>query len=285
MNPQKIAILADSCCDVPADVAKRFNIYTVPLNVIFRNEEFLDGVTIQPDELYKRMETEIPKTSLPSGDVIMNMYDKLKSEGYTHVLAIAISTGLSGTYNAFRLLGEQIEGLEVHAVDTKNIALASGFHAIHAAQMIEQGASFEEIVTTVESSIEKSQVFFCVKTLEYLQKGGRIGMVASILGTALDLKPIITCNKEGIYYTVAKVRGRKQSISRLISLVIKAIGDSKSYNLSLSSGMAKEEASEIKAELLKALPHINLFVEGQISAALAVHTGPGLIGIAFQRLD
>ena len=110
-------------------------------------------------------------------------------------------------------------------------------------------------------------------------------MVASLFGNALNLKPIISCNDEGIYYTVAKVRGRKQSISKTIELALKLAGDHKRYNVAIMNGAAKELAADIKKEILPKLPNVDIFIEEQVTPVLGVHTGPGTIGIGVQILE
>ncbi|MEG0737302.1 MAG: DegV family protein, partial [Longicatena sp.] len=112
-----------------------------------------------------------------------------------------------------------------------------------------------------------------------------IGLVASLLGNALNLKPIISCNEDGIYYTVSKVRGRKQSISKTKDLALGFAGNHKKYNVSIVNGDAQDISDEIKASILPKLPNLDVYVEKQCSPALGVHTGPGTIGICVQVLE
>lgn len=210
MMKEKIAILVDSGVDVPNKLVRKYNMYVAPLTIIYSDKEYSDGVDITAEEVYSRLETEIPSTSLPSGQTIQNIFNKIKEDGYNKVLAVTISSGLSGTYNAIKMIGDQQKDLEVFVLDTKNIAIASGFNAIQAAEYIKEGMDFKLLTKTVSKNIDNSKVFFCVSTLEYLQKGGRIGLVSAILGSTLSLKPIISCNDDGIYYTAAKIIGRKK---------------------------------------------------------------------------
>jgi DegV family protein with EDD domain len=113
-------------------------------------------------------------------------------------------------------------------------------------------------------------------------KGGRIGLVAGMLGTMLDLKPVISCNEEGIYYTVAKARGRKKSLELALEKAVEFAADAKKYSITVMHGAAKEEADALLAALKLRLPDYRLAIEGQITPALVVHTGPGLIGIGVQ---
>lgn len=284
MNKDKIAILVDTGTDVPAHLINKYNMYVAPLKIIYSDGEYLDGVNISAQEVYHRLEEEIPSTSLPSGGEIQEIFDKIKSDGYEKVLAVTISSGLSGTYNAIRIIGEEVEGLEVFVVDTKNIAIASGFSAIQAAEYIKSGMDWETLKETTSKNLRNSKVFFCVSTLEYLQKGGRIGLVASLLGSTLNLKPIISCNEDGIYYTVSKIIGKKRAFRRALDLAIEFVGNAKDYNLGVVHGAAEKEAHKLKEQLISKLPNAKVFVDGQISPALGVHTGPGTIGIVAQKL-
>lgn len=284
MNKDKIALLIDSGMDVPAKLIKEYNIYVTPLKIIYKDREYLDGVDISAEEVYSKLTTEVPTTSLPTGSEIQEVLKKIKADGYEKVLALTISSGLSGTYNAIRLMADQQYDLDISVVDTKNISAASGFSAIQAAEYIKEGMDWNTLVKTTNQNIANSKVFFCVSTLEYLQKGGRIGLVASILGSTLNLKPIISCNDEGIYFTVAKIIGKKRSQQKALDLAVEFIGDAKNYNLGVVHGAAEEDAIQLKNLFISKLPNAKVFVEGQISPALGVHTGPGTIGIIAQKL-
>ena len=285
MNSQKIALLVDSGIDIPKQTREQYNMYSVPLKIIYKDREYSDGVDITAEEVYSRLSEEIPKTSLPSTEEIIEKLDKIKADGYEKVLIVTLSSGLSGTFNLISILAKEYEGLEIAVIDTRNISIGGGFNAIQAAKYIEQGMEFEELKERVQKEIVNSKVFFCINTLEYLQKGGRIGLVMSTLGTVLNLKPIISCNEEGVYYNVAKVRGRKKSLEKMKELALEFAEKGKHYNVALLHGYAKEEAENMKEDLKKALPGMKDFIEGQISPALGVHTGPGLVGIGIQLLD
>lgn len=284
MNKQKIAILTDTGSDVPDYLVKEYGIYEAPLKIIYSDGEYLDGVNISAEEVYSRLETEIPSTSLPDGNQIQEILDQIKADGYEKVLVITISSGLSGTYNVMRLVGDREKDLDIYVVDSKNISIASGFNAIQAAKYIEEGMEWEELKDKVSKNIANSKVFFSVSTLEYLQKGGRIGLVTSILGTTINLKPIISCNEDGIYYTVAKMIGKKRSFNKALELAVEFIGDAKDYNLGVVHGAAEDDARKLTELLKSKLPNAKIFADGQISPALGVHTGPGTIGIVAQKL-
>lgn len=283
MNKEKIAILVDSGSDVPQKLVEKYNMYVARLKILYKDGEYRDGTEISAEEVYSRLKEEIPKTSLPSGKDIYTLLDQIKKDGYEKVIAVTISSGLSGTYNAIRIAAKDIEGLEVFVLDTKNIAIASGYSAILAAEYIKKGLSFDEITKKLIVDAKNSKVFFTVDTLEYLQKGGRIGLVSSIIGQKINLKPTISCNEEGIYYTVTKSIGRNRSLKKTLELAVDYIGKSTNYNLGVVHGHAEKEAEELKKALIERLPNYNIFVDGQISPALGVHTGPGAIGIVAQK--
>ncbi|MDF2558469.1 MAG: fatty acid-binding protein DegV [Bacillales bacterium] len=286
MNKQKTAILVDSCCDVPKEYLEKYNMYLLPLKVIYKNEEYLDGITISPEEVYRRLEVEIPTTSLPEGRDIIRVFDEIKNDGYENVIVISISSGLSGTNGFINIIANDYEGLNFKIVDTKNIALAAGFHAIQTGMYLEEGLSYEEICAKLEGQLSKSKIFFVLKTLEYLQKGGRIGLVASLLGNVFNFKPIISCNEEGIYYTVSKVRGRKKSIDKMIELAAEECGKYKKAIIAISHGDALPEVNDVKVALMEKLScSIVEYMEGQISPCLGVHTGPGTLAIGVYGVE
>jgi DegV family protein with EDD domain len=284
MVTEKIAILTDSCSDVPKEYRKRYHMYVVPLTIIYRDAEFRDGIDIQPEDVYARFSEQIPSTSLPSPSVVADAFKQIRTDGFDKVIVVAISSGLSGTFQLLHSFGPAPEGLEACYIDTKNIGIGSGFSAIRAGELIEQGLPFSEVCRQVEVAAGQTRLFFCVSTLEYLIKGGRIGRVAGMLGTVLDLKPVISCDEDGIYYTVARARGRKKSLALALDKTVEFAAGAKDYALTVMHGAAPDEARELIAALRERLPDHRFLIEGQITPALIVHTGPGLIGIGIQRL-
>ncbi len=284
MNEQKIAILVDSGSDVPKKLVEEYNMYVAPLTINYKDKQYVDGVDITTEEVLTRLEEEIPTTSLPTGETIQKLFDQIKKDGYEKVLAVTLSSGLSGTYNSIRLLAEEQEDLEVYVLDTKNISIASGFNAIQAAEYIQEGMDWETLVETMTNNIANTKVFFTVSTLKYLRAGGRIGLVASLLGSRLNIRPVISCNEEGIYYSVTKVRGHNRSINKALELALEHIGNAKNYNIGVVHAGVQEEADEIRDRLVAKLPNAHVLVEGEISPVLSVHTGPGSIGIVVQKL-
>lgn len=282
MNQEKIALLVDSGTDVPQDVMERYGIYMIPLQIIYKERTYTDKVDITPEEVYRRLEEEVPSTSLPDGAQIQKVLEKIKEDGYEKLLIVTISSGLSGTYNVLRLIGQEEEGLEVYVLDTKSIGIGAGLQAIRAAELIDSGLTFEALIAQLKKEIVQNKVLFNVGTLEYLQKGGRIGLVTSIIGTALKLNPTISCNEDGVYYTVAKSRGRKRSIDKLVEIAEEFIGNHQEFRIAVAQGDAYEEGLQLKAKIKARFPNAKEILFGTISPALVVHTGPGLLGMGIQ---
>lgn len=279
----KTAILIDSGCDVSDELVKKYNMKVMHLHVIYPERDYIDGVDIGPETVYSRFPADIPTTSTPGPQDVRDMVEEIKAEGYTHVLAFSISSGLSGTYNTVcSVLGEEKE-LESFVLDTRSISFGAGIIAVWAAMELESGKSFEELKAALPGKVKDSKVFYYMDTLTYLQKGGRIGLVTSIVGSILNLKPIISCNEEGVYYTAAKIRGSKQGLSRLLAEAREFAGDGPCM-LALLNGDGKEEADKMRPRLAEDIPNGTLLMEKAITASLAVHTGPGLVGIGVLKL-
>ena len=185
---------------------------------------------------------------------------------------------MSGTFNTIRLAASQQDELEVYVFDTKNISVASGIWAIWAASKLENGWSFEEVKTGLENKIYDSKVMFYMDTLKYLKKGGRIGKVTSVVGEVLNLKPIISCNEEGIYYTVGLIRGAKQGKKKLLNEMLQFCKGHHCWII-VGHGDANEEAGRMLELVETQLTSKEILFVKQINATLAINTGPGLVGL------
>ena len=277
---EKIAVVVDSGSDVNQHLAEGLDIFSLPLRISIDGKEYTDGIDITAQEVFDVLDSAKVTTSLPTGEDIINTFEKLKGEGYTHIIAVAISSGLSGTFNVMRNLSNAVDGLEVYVFDTKNISLGSGLLALHAAEMVKDGATFSEIVSSLESKLNDSEVFFTVGSLDYLLKGGRIGLVAGTVANVLNIKPIISCNDEGVYYTVSKARGYGRVIKKMVDAAAKFVGDHNDYKVYLLNADSKENFDEIKDYVLSKFNHLSSVEVINITPALAIHTGPEALGIA-----
>ena len=275
-----IAILVDSGTDVPEEYVERYGIYMLPLTISYDDRSFHDRVDITPEQVLRDLEREIPKTSLPSMGETHDLFDSIRDSGCRKVIVVTISSGLSGTYNMLRLVAEDYPDMDIRLVDTRNIGIGAGITAIRAAELAEEGRSMDEIIAVLHKLIHQTKIFFCVDTLKYLQKGGRIGKVTATVGTLLGIRPIISCNEEGIYYTVHKARGVHASLSGALDQVVKAAEGYEKVRLMVAHAGAEERAKHMVQELRKRIKGEILF--GPISPALVVHTGPGLLGVGVQ---
>lgn len=278
---EKIAIIVDSGSDVNEELRNKYNIQSLPLRIQIDDNEYTDGIDITREKLFSQIDKSHVSTSLPSGEDIIGTFEKLKESGVTHVIVVAISSGLSGTYNVVHNLTQEVEGLEFFVLDTKNISLASGFLAIEAAKMRDTGASFKEISLALEEKLDNSKVFFTVGTLDYLIRGGRIGLVAGTLANVLNIKPIITCNEDGIYHTINKVRGYKRVIYKMIDTAFEFVKDSSDYTVAILNADTKENLDEIIQYAKDKFNHDVML--SNITPALAIHTGPEALGIAVYK--
>lgn len=225
------------------------------------------------------MEGEVPKASLPSGERITEIFDQIQADGFQKVTVITLSSSLGGTNNTVRLITSQLEDTKIFIMDTKDISIDDGFHTIQTTRYIENGLSFGGIKARLMRGINQCKVLSVVKVLEYLQKGGRISLAAPLSGSALSPKPIASCNDEGIYYTVAEVRGREQSIAKTKELTLDFAQGHKRYNIAIMHGDTQGMAEEIRDCIIEKLPGTDVFIMKQVFPVLGMHTGPGTPGI------
>ncbi|WP_238649821.1 DegV family protein [Paenibacillus piscarius] len=219
----RTVIVTDSTSDIPPALAEQYGIEVVPLTLMFGEEAFRDNVDLTPEQFYERLprSPQLPTTSQPSPVEYMNVYRRIQ-EQYpgSPILSFHISSGLSGTYQSAVLAKSMLEedGEAITVVDSLSASYGFGFMVVEAARLAQQGQEPAAILEQVERLRQSRKLYFLVDTLEYLQKGGRIGKASAILGTLLNIKPILSIDAEGIIYAVEKVRGRKKAVARMIEL-------------------------------------------------------------------
>lgn len=277
MNSAKTAIMVDSGCDISQEFIEQYDIKVLRLKVLYGDRMYSDGLDIDPLDVYRRFPQEIPTTSTPNMYEVSELVNEIKSEGYEKIIGITISSGLSGTYNAVAMAFEE-EDIETFAFDTKNISIGAGLLAMWAAKKLSEGWTFEAVKHGLNDKINDSKVFFYMDTLDYLRKGGRISPAVAIVGKALNLKPIISCNEKGTYYTVSKIRGQHKGLEKLMDSLKDYIGDKKAY-LAIMNGDGTRYLDIIRARIKEMFPQCEVVVDKQITATMAIHTGPGLIGV------
>ena len=288
MQPQKIALLTDSCADLSPQMAQENHIFVVPLRILCADGEYADGVDITNADIYRRLRAgELPRTSLPAGEAIEKVLRQIVAEGYDGVIAVMLSGGLSGTYNLVRLVAEECSGLlPVRVFDSVSGSLGQGATVLQLAEDIRSGMDWEELTERrAPRLIANTFPFFSVDTLEYLQKGGRIGKVTATAGALLQIKPILTFAADGQLQSIAKVRGRRQVMDKLVELVVQRCAGHRRYNLAVANGGAPEEMEQLRRKLAVALPHYDHFWPGEIDGTLSVYIGDGVLGAGIQLLD
>lgn len=278
----KTAIVIDSGCDVSEELIEKYDMKVLRLHVIYPEKDYADGIDIKPETIYERFPEEIPTTSTPSPQDVYDLLHTICEEGYTHVLAFSISSGLSTTYNTLCSALAEEKGLISYVMDTKSISFGAGVFAVWAAEQLAAGKSFENVVKELPRKVSDCKIFYYMDTLKYLQKGGRIGLVSSVVGTMLKIKPIISCNENGVYYTVTKVRGEKLGLQKLLETAKAFAGDDACY-FAVLNGDGRDKADAV-VEQVTQLDNGTLIEDKQITASMAVHTGPGLVGIMVFKL-
>lgn len=229
---------------------------------------------------------ELPRTSLPEGGVVSDTLDQIRADGYERVIAVMLSSGLSGTYNMVRLQAGQRDDLEIAVFDSRSGSLGIGIMVLQLWEEIVAGASWETLVRErAPHLVANTFPFFSVDTLEYLRRGGRIGRITALAGTMLSIKPIITFSDDGQLQSIAKVRGRRQVQDKILELLRARFRSGRRYNLAVANGGAPEEMAEFAARLKAEFPNYEHFWEGVMDATLSVYIGDGVIGGGIQFLD
>ena len=277
MSVPKIAIVTDSTSDLAPEMIKEFGIEIIPLHVLYKDREYLDGVNISPAEVYNNMDIEVPTTSLPSPSEIYNLFNRLREAKVTHVLSMHISSGLSGTYETVCQVAKEYKEMVIEVLDSKSLSMGLGFPVLEAARRLRNSTDFQGVVNLAKTVSQHTKLYFVLSTLVYLKRGGRIGYVSGTLGELLNIKPIISVNSEGKYITSAKVRGRDQSLKKLYALLVENTQEGR-YNVAIVHGGAEQEARSLWQKV-RELPNIKDLLFNQISPVMGVHTGPGLVGI------
>lgn len=280
---EKIAVVTDSTCDLSKEILKEKGIEFLPLKIIYENAQYKDRVDIKPQTVYDYFEEEIPSTSMPTPAEVKEKYLDLKEKGYTHIISVHISSGLSGTYNICQMVADQLDGITVKVIDSKLLSMGLGRLVLYTKELIDSHEyNFNEIFDKVTVKKEEIDLYFIVETLKYLKKGGRIGKVRGTIAELLNIKPIISINESGEYFTFDKVRSRNKSIKKLISLTKEKIKEGFCY-VDVMHADAREEALDI-LDKLKDLPTVKDTYLGEISPAMVVHSGPGLIGVCITKI-
>jgi DegV family protein with EDD domain len=276
----KVALVTDSTAYLPPDLVNQYQITVLPQVLIWGDKTFRDGIDIQPDEFYQRLEkTDVmPSTSqaLPADfeKVFRELLDQDK-----HVLAILLSEKLSGTMSSAYQAVANLPGAPVELVDSHSTAMAMGFQLLQVARAAEEGASLAESKALAEEARKHTGLFVTLNTLEFLHRGGRIGGGARFLGTALNLKPILEL-KEGRLEAVERVRTRGKALNRVVELICERVDGKRPLRIASLHAKAAEDAQGL-LENLRGRVEIDEVVVSTVSPVVGTHVGPGTVGMAF----
>ena len=280
-----LAIITDSTCDIREEELKSLNVKRVPLYVNFNGEIFKDWVEISPEEVFRRIAAgdDIPGTSQPTPIDFNNAYKEAISEGAKEILVITISSLLSGTFQSANLGAEGV-GVPVTVFDSKAASLGLGAMVKKASKMRAAGESLEKIIASLEKLRESNHLVFTVKDLEFLQKNGRIGGAAAMLGSLLNIKPLLGV-VDGKVDSLGRARGEKKAFKEIVKRV-KQYRDNNQGKLLISFlHIQKEQAAE---KLHQAVIDTGIDFEDQgiyeIGTVIACHVGPGVYG-AYMNID
>lgn len=271
-------ILTDRAADLPAEEAAALGIHIAPLFIQFPEGE-IDSSEITADDFYTRlarMRPEFPTTAQPSPGLLAELFETITPPG-EELIAVHVSSGLSGTVNAARLAAEQVKDRVVHVIDSLTLSGGQRFQVLAAAKMAAAGASLQSIVVRMAEIQQASEVIYTLDTLEYLARGGRIGRVQAIAGALLNIKPIIRVEPlDGKYSSVGRVRTIGRALEELADHLAKIYAGELVW-VSVMHGQFQEQAEKL-ALLLQERLEIEKLEILRISPVLGVHTGPGIVG-------
>ncbi|OZB91833.1 DegV family protein [Paenibacillus sp. XY044] len=275
-------IVTDSTADIPEDIAKQHDIHVVPLRLMFGEDTFEDGVDISAEVFYKRLvqSEQLPTTSQASPADYMQVYQDIMNEyPGSPIISLHISSGLSGTYQSAMIAKSMLEGdPDITIVDSKSASYGFGLLVVHAARLAAEGKTAEEIVRSVEEVRRQRKLYFLVDTLEYLQKGGRIGKAAAMIGNLLNIKPILSIDEEGIIYAVEKVRGRKKAMARILERFREDLGGVQNINVAVGHTADPASAEPVLEDLSRDF-RLQEVVLTNIGPVVGSHVGPGTLAV------
>ena len=279
-----IGIVTDSTCDLNQEIIEKYGIEVIPLSVHFGEDEFQDGVDIKPDSFFEKLKhrQELPHTARPAPALFIEKYQEMLKK-YDQLLSIHVSAALSGTFESAKLAAREVDD-KVTVIDSATISLGLGMLTVLAAKSAEKNLKIDEIIETLKQAKNKLHLYFTVKDLTYMEKGGRIGKASSFLGSIFSINPVISISTEtGKVKPIAKVRGQHRAQDKIIELVREKVENDRNVWLGFAHGKREEELEDTKIKLIKELKaekDINLNIyDSRISATLGCHVGPTVYAV------
>lgn len=280
----KIAILTDSASNLSTDIIKKnSNLFVIPLQIMVDDKGYRDQKEITAQEVYEKLDSHQISTSLPITSDLVDTLEEIKSKGFTDVICINISSGLSGTFNAFRLGFSHVTGLNIIHYDSKTLGGGLGLLVEYALELVKKKTPVIEFVPLLDKlRFEDSIAFYTINTLKYLRRGGRIGKVEGTVGDILHIKPVITVNNEGVYVTMSKAFGMKRSLISMRNILIEKFGKDQ-IDVIVHFGNDPDTAADL-GEKLKPFLNIRNMTTSQLTPVLGVHTGPDMFAYVARRV-
>jgi DegV family protein with EDD domain len=286
----QVAIVTDSTATIPDEMLSALHIHWVPYYIHRGNETLRDLVTIKREEFYRwlKVARELPKTANPGPGDYETIYEKIATEeGATDIVSIHMTSKSSGAYQAATIgraaILERLPQLRIEVVDTLNVSMCHGWAVIEAARDAVQGKSIDQILSKINQIIPKVQMIQTADTLKYLAMGGRIGKATSLLGSLLNIKPLIGM-RDGVIVPLGKAFTRANAYKMMVESVLKTVGEKGKVKIAYVHAAAKEEVLEIKALMGDRIQVIEEIIV-ELPPALGVHSGPGTAGICFYPVE
>lgn len=276
----KTAIVTDSTAYIPLEVRGKYDIHMIPLTVILDTEVYEEERELRAAEFYEIIKTkDLPTTSQPPIGKFVELFEKL-SENYDEVISVHLSSGISGTYQGAISAGDMVEGIDVFAFDTEVSCMVQGFYAIEAAKLAKQGKTAAEIMPILDELKETSHAYFMVDDLSNLQRGGRLSSAQAIIGSLLQVKPLLHF-QDKLIVPFEKIRTKKRAMKRIVELLREGTNGDPYYAVIIHANR-EEEAIEWKAELEQEFPNIE-FSLSYFGAVIGTHLGEGSMGLGWMK--
>jgi DegV family protein with EDD domain len=284
LTAENTAIVVDSTADFPEAPGRFPNWRVVPLYVRFGDESFRDYVELAPQEFYARLRSaaETPSTSQPTPGDFLACYQEL--DAYERILSLHISARVSGTFSSAEAAAAEVGHRVVRAIDTETASASIAMLALAIQRRLERGTSDEEVEALVELYRRERGLLFTVDTLEFLQRGGRIGKAAAFAGTLLQVKPILSI-RDGEVEPVKRVRGERKAFAELAAALETETEDEPAYRLGVAHAAAPERAAELEAFVRERRPQAELELVVTLGAVIGSHAGPGTLALFWFRDD
>ena len=277
----KLAVITDSSAFLQAETLRKEDLFVLDIPVNIDGQEYVEGVNLTAQEFYEKMarSTELPKTSQPSIAKLDEILSSLKEKGYTHVLGLFLSSGISGFHQNIQYMTGEFEGLTISFPDTRITSAPLGFMVESVFQWVEQGDDFQSILDKVTEQIENTSAFIMVDDLDHLVKGGRLSNGAAILGNLLSIKPILYFNDQGVIEVYEKVRTEKKATKRLVEIV-KEVTSNGNYQITVIHGNAPQKAADLRQLLLDGGVATDVEI-ATFGSVIGTHLGEGSIALSY----